>query len=87
MQSTGIRPARGRPHLQQLEIQSTEAYTCVLGPLAVILETGTIDRNQKADLSPTEAPVPDPDIANITPGAEWLQRVEPLGTRGCHIQI
>ena len=36
----GIRPARGRPHLQQLWTQSTEAYTCVIGPLALTLETG-----------------------------------------------
>ena len=29
----GIRPTRGKPCLQQLQMQSIEAYTCVFGPV------------------------------------------------------
>lgn len=56
----GGRPARGRPRPPQLETQSTEASTCVLGPLALTPETHNADRNQEADLSSPQAGAPRP---------------------------
>ena len=47
----GIRPARGKPHLQQLKMQNTEAYTCVLGPLVLAVETGIAAGKQEIALS------------------------------------
>ena len=51
-----VRPARRKPHLQQLQTQSIEAYTCVFGPLVLAVEAGRAARKQKRALSSPQAP-------------------------------
>ena len=54
----GIRPARGKICLQQLQMQSIEAYTCVLSLLVQAVETGIVVRKQETALSSPKVPIP-----------------------------
>ena len=83
----GIRPARGRLCLWQLQTQSTDTYTCVLGPLVLTVVTGTAAGKQETALSSPKAPALTPVTPEITPGVERLHRLELLLTRGRHIDI
>ena len=54
----GVRPAKGKICLQQLQMQSIEAYTCVLSPLVQAVETGIAAKKQETALSSPKAPIP-----------------------------